>query len=107
MRPVVDFFDLPDRKLRVALRRREPLVAKQFLNRTQVRPFFEHMRSEGVPQCMRMHLCRKPVRNGQRLYDAAHAPRREASAATQVLAFSSNASDFLPAVCSRASRCGR
>ena len=56
MRLVVDLRQLRGGQLRVALRRREPLVAEQFLNRTQVSAFFQQMRAECMTQRMRMHV---------------------------------------------------
>ena len=44
------------RKLGITLRSRQALVAEQFLNRAQVRAFFQHVRAEGMPQGMRMHI---------------------------------------------------
>src|SRR6267142_1945328 len=46
---VVHIHDVFDRKLRVALGGCQTFVSQQFLNRPQVRAFFQHVRAEGMP----------------------------------------------------------
>ena len=56
MRAAVNLCDLPDRELRIALRRREPFVAEQLLDRPQIRAFFQHVGAEGMAQSVGMDL---------------------------------------------------
>ena len=53
---VVDVHHVLDGQLRIALRGREPLVAQQFLDRPQVGAFFQHVRSEGMAECVQPGL---------------------------------------------------
>ena len=77
---VVDMQHMLHRELRVPLRGGEALVAEHLLDRSQVRAFFEHVRSESVAQGMRMHVGRQSLGDGDFLDDAAYAARGEASA---------------------------
>src|ERR1019366_4143286 len=81
MRLVVNVHHVLDRELRVALRRRQPLMPKQFLDGAQVRSLFQHVRAESVTQSMRMTLWRQSLGNRDALDDASHAARRKPSAA--------------------------
>jgi len=56
MRPVVDVHHVPDRKLRIALGGCQPFMSEQFLDRAQVRSFFEHVCAEGVTQRVGMNV---------------------------------------------------
>ena len=51
---VVHSHQLPDARLRVALRRRKGGVAQQLLNRAQIGAVVQQMRSKRVPQRMWM-----------------------------------------------------
>ena len=64
-------------QLRISLRRREPFVPQQFLNRAQVRAFLQQVSSKCMAQRVRMHVRRKPAQNRDPLHDAAHAARRQ------------------------------
>ena len=68
-------------ELRIALRRGEPLVAKQFLNGTQVCALFEHVRTESVTQGVRMHIGREALCHCDLLDDASHAARGQTTTA--------------------------
>src|SRR5205085_827207 len=46
---VVYMHNMFHRELSIALRRSQTFVSKQFLNRPQVRSFFEHVRAKGMP----------------------------------------------------------
>src|SRR5450759_983343 len=78
---IVNVHHVLDRKLRVALRGRQPLMPEQFLDGAQVRSLFQHVRAEGVTQSMRMNVGRQSFSNRDSLDDAAYAARGEASAA--------------------------
>ena len=66
MRAAVDFRDFPDRKLGIALSRREPFVAEQLLNGPQVRALLEHVRAEGMAQGVGMDLGGRPLDKARR-----------------------------------------
>ena len=61
MRAVVDLGHLPDRQLRVSLRRGEPLMPQQLLDRPQIRALLQHVRAKRVPQRVRMDIRRQPA----------------------------------------------
>src|SRR6202140_5429024 len=81
MRLIVNVHHVLDRKLRVALRGRQALVAEQFLDGAQVRSLLQHVGAEGVTQSMGMNLGGQSLGNGDSLDDAAYAAGGEASAA--------------------------
>jgi hypothetical protein len=81
MRLVVDLQHMLHRKLRVALRGGQALVAEQLLNGAQVGAFFQHVRAESMAQRVRMHVRRKSLRDRNLLDDAAHTARGEPPAA--------------------------
>ena len=81
MRLVVDLQHMFHRQLRVALRSSETFVAEQFLNGAQVGAFLQHVRAEGMTQCVRMHVRGKTFGDGNLLDDAADAARGEPPAA--------------------------
>ncbi len=56
VRAVIHLRQLRCRQLRIPLRRRQPLMSKQLLNRPQVRALFQQMCSKRMPQRMRMHI---------------------------------------------------
>ena len=60
MRLIVDLHHVFDRKLRIALRGRKPLVAQEFLDRAQVRPFFQHVCTKSVSHRVGMKIRRQP-----------------------------------------------
>ena len=75
MRPVVDLRQLCGGQLRIALRRRKPLVAQQFLNGAQVGALFKQMRAKSVAKRVRVHVGGESAQNRDALHDAAHAAR--------------------------------
>ena len=56
-------------------------MSEEFLNGTQVRPFFEHMCTECVPQGMRVDIGRESACHGDGLYNSSDAARRQRPAA--------------------------
>ena len=66
--------------VRIFLRCRQALVAQQFLDRPQVGAFFQHVRSEGMAECVRMNIRGEALGHRNSLYDAPHTARGEASA---------------------------
>src|ERR1700730_9801053 len=81
MRLIVDVHHVLDRELRVTLCGGQALMPEQFLDGAQVRSLFQHVRAEGMTECMRMNLGRQSLGDCDALDDAAHAARGEASAA--------------------------
>src|SRR5579864_139934 len=61
------------RELGISLRGRKALVAKHFLNRAEISPFFEHVRAEGMPQGVGMNIGRESFRHRDFLYDSTNA----------------------------------
>ena len=53
-------------------------MAQQLLNSTQVSPFRQQVRPEGMPQGVRVCFRRQSARNGKRLQDASDGARRQA-----------------------------
>lgn len=50
MRCRMDLFELPDRHLRVDLRRVQPRMSEHLLDEPDVGPVFEHQYRHGVPE---------------------------------------------------------
>ncbi len=78
---VVDPLHLSDGELGVTLRRRKTLVAEHLLDRAQVRAILQHVRPEGMPQRVRMHVGGQAARLRDRLDDAPDAARGEPAVA--------------------------
>src|ERR1700736_2213600 len=81
MRLVVHLQHVFHRKLRVTLRRGEAFMSEQLLDRTQVTAFFQHVRAEGMAECVRVNVRRKAFGDGNLLDDAADAARGETAPA--------------------------
>jgi hypothetical protein len=77
MRLVINPLHLPNCQLRISLRSRKPLMPQHLLNRPQIRTFFQHMRTESMPQRMRMHIRRQTTAQSNRLHNPPHTPRRQ------------------------------
>jgi hypothetical protein len=56
MRLIVDLQDMLHRELGIPLCGGQAFMAEQFLNRTQVSAFLQHVRAKGVAQRVRMHI---------------------------------------------------
>ena len=56
MRPIVYLQHVLHGELRITLGSSQALMTEQFLDRAQVGAFFQHVRPEGMPQRVRMHI---------------------------------------------------
>src|SRR5260221_6843709 len=77
VRLVVNFHQLPDRGVRVFLRRRQRLVPQQLLNRSQIRAIRQQMRRECVAQGMRVQVPIDVRQLDVLLYDSPHRTLRQ------------------------------
>ena len=78
---IVDARDVSGSELRVTLRGRKSRVAKQFLDRPQIRAFFQHVRAKRVAERVRVDIRRKAACNCYRRYDPSDTARGERPAA--------------------------
>ena len=83
MGAVVDLGDLADGELGIALGGREPLVAEEFLDGTQVGALFEHVGAEGVAQGVGVYIGGQAMGERDVLDDAADAARGEPGVAAK------------------------
>ena len=77
MRLIVNLQHMLHRKLRISLCGREPFVAKQFLDRPQVRSFLQHVCSKRMSQRVRMHIGRQALGHRNLFDDSSNTSSRQ------------------------------
>ena len=69
--------------MRIPLRRRKPGMAKNFLDRAQIRSLLQHVRTERVAKGVRMNIRGKTMRERHLLHDTADAAGSQAAISSQ------------------------